>query len=222
MSEYINEMSDLSLLMAISKGQRTALKELMDRYLDITSLTAYRILCDHADSMEVTKKVFINLWKTVLRYDYSMSVEQWLLMKVIGLSRRKLIWNNLSAFLNADQKLFVQSVPKVDDADDYVTTQAWEIFCRASFGLAPLQRVVYTLSELDSLSEHAVKVITGLSRNSLHFLFESAKKRVEEELGRFGKVAEYIPYVSFLKKVRDNQVDNEKLETEILYLCTKM
>ena len=107
--------------------------------------------------------------------------------------------------LGKRQKLYVQTAPKVDDADDYVTTQAWEIYCRASESLGIDQRIVYVLSELEGMSEDEVMLATGFWRGTVRMALEIARGNMKHELGKFGKVAEYGAYIGFLRRVKDSQ-----------------
>ena len=222
MSEYMKDLGDLTLLKESSRGNPKALMELMRRHIEIVALTSYRILCDHDESVRVVRKVFMGLWKKSLDYDYSVDIRNWLLVRTVAQSKKRLWKIRLAAVFGVHPSLFAQSAPVVEDVDDYITTQAWEVFCRASLGMRPLQRVVYAVRELDSLPVNVSELVTGLGSRRLRHLLGQARKRMKAELARFGKVAEYAPYVTFLKNVRDRLIDYDGLEEEILYLCTKM
>lgn len=221
MSDYVKNMSDLTLVKLVSEGCADALKELMDRHMEVVSLTAFRILCDHERSVKVVRRVFADLWKKVFEYDYSLDIRNWLLVRVVDISRKMLVKDRIAAFFGIKHKMSEHRVPKVNDVDDYITAQAWEVFCRASKGMCPTQRIAYTLRELDLLSENISEHVSGLSKERFLRIFARAKEHVKSELAKLDKLADYKPYLRLLRNVRDTQADYAGLEEEILYLCVK-
>lgn len=173
----------------------------MDRYAETVSRLAFRILCDHADSEEVAAMVLEALRKRNQGPDSRLTLSQWLMSQTVRLAWKRHRQNRVLNFFGKRPKLYVQTAPKVDDADDYITTQAWEIYCRASEELTIDQRIVYVLRELEGLSEEDVMKITGFWRGTVRIALEISRAGIKYELSKFGKVAEYEAYVGFLKRV---------------------
>lgn len=173
----------------------------MDKYIDLVARTSFRILCDHSDSEYVTKTVLEIFEKRVNECGIGMTPSLWFLSQTVRTARRRFRHNRFLNFWGKRPKLYVQTAPKVDDADDYITTQAWEIYCRASEELTIDQRIVYVLRELEGLSEEDVMKITGFWRGTVRIALEISRAGIKYELSKFGKVAEYEAYVGFLKRV---------------------
>ena len=177
----------------------------MDRYVDAVSRTAFRILCDHSDSEYVTGMVLEILRKADPEYESHQVPLMWLMRQTLRFSKKRHRHNRLMHFLGKHQKLYVQTAPKVDDVDDYITTQAWEIYCRTCEDLTFDQRAVYVLREIEELSEEDVMLVTGFWKGTMRMYLELARMKVKHELKKFGKVAEYEAYIGFLKRVEDSQ-----------------
>lgn len=176
---------------------------LMDTCLEMVSRLAFRMLCDHSDSEYVTGMVMQELTRNSNSHRGDM--HDWLLQQTVRFTRKRYRHNRFMSFLGKRPRIYVQTAPKVDDVDDYITTQAWEIYCRASEEMPIEQRIVYVLIEMEGLSEDDVMHVTGFWRGAVRMSVEIARTNVKAELSRFGKVAEYEAYVGFLKRVKDSQ-----------------
>lgn len=212
MSDYVKSMSDLTLMKLISRGHPDALKELLDRHMEAVALTAYRILCNHDESVAVVKDVFAGLWRKTFDYDYSLEIRNLLVMRAAEAARKRLVRNRL---------LSIFGLCRSDEEVKSWEGDTWQVFCRASHEMSPRQRVVYTLRELDSLSENISERMTGLSRSRISHLLDEAKKQIKSELVKYGRMMDYKPYLAFLRNVRDGMTNYDALEQEILYLCAK-
>ena len=173
----------------------------MDRYVDLVARTSFRILCDRSDSELVTRQVFDSLVRKGSESFDGTTPARWYLARTVRLCRKRFWHNSLTGIWGNRTTLYVQAAPKVDDVDDYITTQAWEIYCRASDGLTINQRVVYVLREIEGLSEDEVMEVAGLWRSTVRLALEIARENIRYELSKFGKVAEYDAYVGFLRRV---------------------
>ena len=221
MSGNLTHLDDHELVEEIAERNMEAMKELLDRYADIVTLMSYRILCDHLDSVWVTREVFLDVCQRPRLHGRKISVQLWILKKLVYRCRKQLFLNRFAELFRRSQSLFVSSRPKVDDMDDYVTTQAWEVFCRACLGTTAMQRIIYSLYELGGFSDEDITLVTGVHKRGIYLLIGSMRKRIRMELAKFKKAGKYAHFVNFLKKVRDQRMDNEKIKMEILYLCRK-
>ena len=124
-------MTEKALMYSIGCGDMRAMKHLLDKYLNLVSKTAFRILCDRKDSEAVTRDVFVHAWNYSEKFDASMPLEIWLLRLTSRYARLRVIRRRIMYIFGQRPDLFVTTVPKAADYDDYVTKQAWELFCRA-------------------------------------------------------------------------------------------
>jgi DNA-directed RNA polymerase specialized sigma24 family protein len=211
------ERGDMTLMKEVAYGSMDAFEELMDRYLDLVSRTSFRILCDRRDSEFVTASVFVSLWHDVLDYDDSYTLGEWLLSKTYRYSRIRITRRRILKVFGVVNDVFVNVSPSVDDEDDYVTKQAWELHCRASSHMTPLQSAVYAMCILDGISEESVSRITGMPRFRIALALEGAEEKARLELKYYGREKDYNRYNSFLRKVADSLTDMAKLKKMIIF-----
>lgn len=207
--------SDIALLKDIAAGNPDALSVVMDRYLAIVSRTSFRILCDRADSEYVTAKVFYSLWNDVLDYDDRFTLEEWLLRKTCFYSRIRITRRRILRVFGFTNDLFVNTPPTADDEDDYLTKQAWELYCRATADMTPLQSACYALCVLDGLPEEIVAKITGMTRFRIGVALKRAKDKVRNQLSHYNKKDDFEKYNGFLRKVAFSLTDDGKLRKMI-------
>jgi DNA-directed RNA polymerase specialized sigma24 family protein len=212
----MNRNNEKALMYSIGCGDMRAMKHLMDRYLDLISRTSFRILCDRKDSEAVTRDVFVHAWNYSEKFDGTISLALWLLHLTGRYSRLRVVRRRLMYLFGQRPDLFVTTAPKAADYDDYLTKQAWELFCRASLKLSMGQRIVFTLCVLEQLSDPDVMSITGLSMRCMTRLRSGAESRIRKELRSYGHPEDYERYIAFLRKVAEGFTQQEKLKRIIM------
>lgn len=176
-------------------------KDIMDRYLDLVSRTSFRILCDSEDSIAVTMDVFDYVSSHIDDFDGEHPLRQWILSVTCWKSRLRITRRRLMYILGRRPDLYFTSSPKIQDQDDYVTKQAWEIYCRASLKLTAGQRIVFALGTLEQLTDEEIADITGMSVFRIRYATAAAEGTVKAELARFGKMESYPDYIRFVRNV---------------------
>jgi RNA polymerase sigma factor (sigma-70 family) len=209
--------SEKALMYSIGCGDMRAMEHLMDRYLEIVSRTSFRILCDRKDSEAVTCDVFVHAWNYSEKFDGTDSIQMWLLRLTSRYSCIRIIRRNLLYLFGQRPDLFVTTSPKAADYDDYVTKQAWELFCRASQKLSVRQRIAFALCVLEDIPTQVVSEITGISQRCLKHLLSGAQARIKKELRiKYNKPEDYDRYVGFLRKVAEGLTEHDKLKRIIM------
>jgi DNA-directed RNA polymerase specialized sigma24 family protein len=127
----MNRMTEKALMYSIGCGDMRAMKHLLDKYLNLVSKTAFRILCDRKDSEAVTRDVFVHAWNYSEKFDASMPLEIWLLRLTSRYARLRVIRRRIMYIFGQRPDLFVTTVPKAADYDDY-EQPAFGIFPRPS------------------------------------------------------------------------------------------
>ena len=181
--------SDADIIRSIANGRLDAFNVIIDRYLDLVSRTSYLILCDRAASNEVTRSVFGWIWKKSSSYDEILSVEDWIYRITCSFCHVRLRRRRLLDYMAFQSDVYEKSAPEAfSQEEEYMTKEAWVIFCRASWELSSEQRIVYVLCELEGISVREAAVITGryfeVTQNDLR----TARNGVKRELEIYGKV----------------------------------
>lgn len=208
----MNRSEAKALMHEIGCGNIRAMKYLMDRYLDLISRTAFRILCDRKDSEAVAVDVFVHVWNYSEKFDETMSLRLWLLSLTDRYSRLRMVRRKIMYIFGQRPDLFVTSAPKAPAYDDYVTKQAWELYCRASVKLSAGQRILFTLCVLEELSLDEAFIVTKLSKKRIESLLSDAENKIRKELRHYGKADDYDRYVGFLRIVDEGFVEHDKLK----------
>ena len=212
----MNRSEAKALMYDIGCGEIRAMKHLMDRYLDLVAITAFRILCDRKDCEAVTRDVFIHAWNYSENYDGTISLRMWILRLTCKYARRQMVVRRLMYIFGHRPDLFVTSSPKAPNYDDYVTKQAWELYCRASVSLSFRQRELFTLCVLEVISPDEASMITRISKRGIMRLLSESESIFRRELRHYGKADEYDRYVGFLRVVEEGFVEHDKLKRIIL------
>lgn len=212
----MNRSEAKALMHGIGCGDIRAMKHLMDRYLDLISRTSFRILCDRKDSEAVTVDVFVHVWNYSEKYDGKISLRLWLLGLTDRYSRLRMVRRKIMYIFGQRPDLFVTSAPKAPAYDDYVTKQAWELYCRTSVKLSARQRVLFTLCVLEELSLDDASVAVRLSKKRIESLLADAESKIRKKLRQYGKADDYDRYVGFLRVVAEGFVEHDKLKRFIL------
>ena len=185
----IGQASDASLIREVVLGRREALKVIMDRYMTMVSRTAYRIMCDRPDSEDITREVFIMVWRNASSYDGRYSVSAWLYGITCNICLKRLRRRRIMELFSIRPSVYELSAPAaMSPEEDFITKETWAIFCRASLELSPRQRIVFTLLDLEGLSAEEVISITGMTADHIKDNLHIARKKIRQELERYGKV----------------------------------
>ena len=184
--QYAN---DAALMGAVALGRQGALDQVLDRYMSMVSRTSCRILCDRGDSEDVTQEVFIKVWRRASDFDGRYSLSTWIYRITCNLCYDRLRRRKVLSFFSVTPSLFEASSPMaLSPEEDFITKETWEIFCRASRHLSPKQRTVFTLRDLEGLDTEEVENITGMTPDQIKSNLHIARKRIRQELERYGKV----------------------------------
>lgn len=207
-------MDERILIKEVSEGNRSAFLTLMDVCLPLVSRTSYRIMCDRGDSEYITERVMLTLWREPMSFADDIRYE--LLRRTCHSCRIRLFRRRVLQLFSIDPDVYVASSPRVHSYDEYVARQAWQVFCRASSAFTDLQRVIYTLCELEQLPVGYVSVLTGNRPVLIERLLKSSRAVVEEELEHYGRIDDYEAYVGFIRKVEDQLTDKVGIQRNIM------
>lgn len=181
--------SDAELMREVAVGRREALKMIMERYMPSVSRTSYRILCDRPDCDDVTREVFIRVWKNASSYNERYSLAIWICRITCSLCHSRLCIRRVLDVFSIRPSVYEASAPAaLSPEEDFITKETWAVFCRASQGLSSKQRIVYVLRELEGLSTFETADVTGLSVDQIGRNLYEARKGIRKELEKYGKV----------------------------------
>ena len=209
-------MEDKELIKGVMHGSVPALKRLAGKYIPLVSRTTYRIMCDRSDSEYVTKEVFIALWHDPRSFMVQDDLSHEMLKRACRMCRKRLLRRKLYMMFSVHPDVFVISTPTVHSAEEYMSRQVWEVFCRASLNCTDRQKIVYALHELEGVPLVSVADAGYYLPFTVEEALEEARSRVKEELGRYGRIGDYDAYVEYLRRVEYQLTDKTRLLNMIM------
>ena len=168
---------------------------------DMVFRTSFRILCDRRDSEAVTRDVLMYAAANGIVLDGNDGAVDRLLRQTCVRSRLRIMRRRLLWLLDIRNNVYVGACPVADDEDDYVTKQAWQLYCRAVFRMTPLQVTVYALCALGNISIVRASGILFLSEAGVCHALEKAAARIRLELAAFDSADMYQSFTDFIRKV---------------------
>ncbi len=173
----------------IAQGDPEAMEMLMDRYLPMVSRISYRILCDNRESEEVTKEVFMKVWRSAGEYDFRRDVSIWICRIIYDFCYIHIRRQRFLDLFSVHPSVFETTAPKpLSPEEDYITNETWEIYCRATRYLTVRQRAVFVFRELEEMSTEEVASIMGMRSDRIRHNLVIAREKIKEELSGYGKV----------------------------------
>ena len=177
----------------------------MERIVDVVYRISYRILCDRVDSEVITRKVLADARRKSIACDGSLEVTDWLIRHACQLCRMMLVRRRTMWLLENRKDLYVRASPRVGNHDDYITKQAWQVYCRAVNAMTPLQVITYVICKLEGFSEERTVSILRLSRMRVDHLLKKATASIRAELAVYGSADLYRNFINFIKMVDEAQ-----------------
>src|SRR5690554_3014319 len=83
-------LSDSELIHQINNGNEKAFTELIERYQNKVYNTAYRILGNHEDALDLAQESFIRIYKNLNKFQGKSSFSTWLFRITTNLCRDEL------------------------------------------------------------------------------------------------------------------------------------
>ena len=174
----------------------------LDKYHDLVYRISLRILCDKLDAEEVSEYILESLMMRDYQNTLSQDVEDMILKRTCAFCKMRLVSRKIKYLLGEPMHVFVKAIPEADNLDDYMVKRAWQLFCRASFKMSPLQSVVYSLVELDDISMERVAIILGINKLRVKIALSRASKMVHNELSFYDCGDKYSAFVNFIRSFR--------------------
>ena len=208
-NSFLMDRGDLALMKDISRGDRESYLILVKRYSDMIFRNAFRILCCREDADAVALKTFRALRNNILQYDDRFTLAEWLLKKLCIYSRMRITRRRALRFFGVSAEVYARAAPIVDQQDDFLVKQAWELYCRASTYMTPLQSITFSLYVLEGISQDRLAEMLGLPHLTIVMACRRAEEKVLRELHHYKREEDYHNYIYFLKKVADSQTSEE-------------
>jgi len=178
---------ETELIRAAATGDREAFNELVRLKRERVVRTAYQITGDFEDALDVAQGVFIKLWQGLDRFDPHRRFDTWLYRVTVNagidLLRSRGPRGTLQPLPDEPAELAVPAeAPDAEQALDRATLQ--RAFLRLAGRLAPQQRTVFVLKELEGQSTGEVARILGVAESTVRNHLLQARRMLRAGLER--------------------------------------
>lgn len=166
---------------------QAAFADLMGRHHAYAYALAMRFVWDEAEAEDVVQEAFLRVWRHRETFAPERTFTTWLYRIVTRLSldhlRRRNRW---SAILTRPGIGAQEPAAPEDIAHDLDTARTVAIVRAGVERLPEVQRVVFTLRDLQDLSMEEVRAITGMSADAIKANLYHARKRMRRLLRAHG------------------------------------
>lgn len=176
------------LLAQIALGSEPALKQLYDLFKSRVYNTALSYLQNPAEAEEVTQDVFVNIYRSAVRFEGKSSVNTWVYRIAVNLSLDRLNYRNR-------RKRFGFLVGLPDDAEQpphfdhpgvlLEQKENARILFQAIQSLPGQQKTAFILSFVEDLPRQEVADVMELSLKAVESLLQRAKANLRRQLDNF-------------------------------------
>ena len=160
-----------------------AFGELMDHYYRYAERVAYRILIDREDTEDAIQNTFVKVWENADHYDEQFEFTTWLYRIIVNTSldllrkKRKFPTDPVSDI----SSIYSHKNTGENEADhQMIQNVVLEIFRLLSENLAPTQKAVFVLRDLEALPAEKVAEILNMSSDQVKSNLYHARKKLRK------------------------------------------
>jgi len=178
---------ETELVLAAARGERQAFDELVRTKRERVVRTAFQITGNLDDALDVAQGVFIKLWQGLDRFDPGRRFDTWLYRittnAAIDLLRSRGPRGWVQPLPETESELPAdERQPTIEDGLDLARLQA--AFTRLAEGLAPKQRAVFVLREIEGRETAEVARVLGVSESTVRNHLMQARRALKAGLLR--------------------------------------
>ncbi|MCC6395657.1 MAG: sigma-70 family RNA polymerase sigma factor [Bacteroidetes bacterium] len=173
------------LVTRCKKGDQQAFAGLVRQHYEFAYSLAFRMLCHHEEARDAVQEVFLRVWQNIHRFDENTRFTTWLYRIVANRCLDALRMRARRPPGDADRGEERDLRDPADPATPETLACSADIaraIHRLTAGLPEVQRLVFTLRDLQDLSIAEVQHVTGLSSQSIRTNLHLARKRIRERL----------------------------------------
>ena len=177
--------SERTILAACRQGNTEAFKTLVETYQHYAFRVAFRLLSDSEGARDVVQESFIRIWKHRRKIDPQKKFTTWLYRIVTNLCYDRLKspaarTDSLDSALS--ERLVSGENPEKSVSDKEIV----DIIHRFIRFLAPKQKLVFVLRDIECLSMKEVSAITGIRTGAVKTHLYLARRAVRNYLKELG------------------------------------
>ncbi len=174
-------LSDSELIHQINNGNEKAFTELIERYQNKVYNTAYRILGNHEDALDLAQESFIRIYKNLNKFQGKSSFSTWLFRITTNLCRDEL--RKRKRKLVIQEENFSNIYQEEENPEKISLSRELNSLIQEKIdSLVPEQKVVFTLREFQGLSYQEIADILEVSMGTVKSRLSRARQALREDL----------------------------------------
>ena len=174
------------LIRAAAAGDRDAFSSLVVLKRERVVRTAFQIVGDMEDARDVAQGVFLRLWRVLQRFDLERRFDTWLYRITVNAAIDFLRDRGPKGFLQPLPEDGGAELPSTDPGADALVDRSrlQRAFLRLAAKLAPKQRAVFVLKEIEGLDTDEVARVLGISESTVRNHLHQARRILREAILR--------------------------------------
>jgi len=186
-------MSETQWLIKLREGDERTFREFVNQHSDRVFNTALGLLQDTENAEDVTQEVFIEVFRSVVRFKGECSITTWIYRITVQKSlehirnsrRKKRAGILLSLFGKEDQVKLTADAPFYHPGVQLENKERAAILFHAIAALPLNQRTVFTLHKVEGLPQAEIAAIMGNSVSSVESLMFRARQNLRKILSDY-------------------------------------
>lgn len=175
------------MIRAAARGDRQAFDRLVRAKRESVLRTAYQITGNSADAQDVAQAVFLKVWQGLSQYDPARSFDTWLYRVTVNAA--------IDALRTRGGRVHLVPLEGPEESPDAASTAAGaeeridgarlqQAFLHLASRLAPRQRAVFVLREIEGLPTDEIAAILGVTESTVRNHLLQARRALREGLER--------------------------------------
>lgn len=175
------------MIRAAARGDRQAFDRLVRAKRESVLRTAYQITGNSADAQDVAQTVFLKVWQGLSQYDPARSFDTWLYRVTVNAA--------IDALRTRGGRVHLVPLEGPEESPDAASTAAGaeeridgarlqQAFLHLASRLAPRQRAVFVLREIEGLPTDEIAAILGVTESTVRNHLLQARRALREGLER--------------------------------------
>ena len=185
--------STYETIIRCKSGDMSAFQSLVEEYQIYAYKLAFRLLCSEDEAKDVVQESFIRVWRHIQKYDLRSKFTTWLYKIVTNLCYDHLkARNRRTRIFQTDSEKINSNViaSNFDLEKDIGNKELAEIIHNIADKLAPTQKIVFVLRDLQDLSIEEVVAVTGISKGAVKSNLYHARQHIRKKLEEINKIGE--------------------------------
>ena len=187
-------MTESELIQHILNGNRDAFRSIVEKYEGIIFRTCMGFVHNKEDAEDITQEVLVNVYQSLSSFKGQSAFSTWVYriatnasLNFIRNKSKRNIFQRIESIFGFEK---TQDIPQLkSEADNpeqlMINKERSERLFNILNTLPEKQRIAFTLSKYDDLSQHEIALIMDITEGAVESLLQRAKANLQKKLSTF-------------------------------------